>query len=79
MSSSADESQMPSNDEMAQDDRCWDGNWMTGGLNLMFVGLTSDTICEHEMTEFLEEKEEATIGGGVLQEEEEATRGGGVL
>ena len=68
MSSSDDESQIPSNDEMAQDDRCWDGNWMTSGLNLMFVGLTSDDFCQNQMTEFLDEKED---GGGVLQEEHE--------
>ena len=68
MSSSDDEIQFPSNDDMAQDDRCWDGNWMTSGLNLMFVGLTSDDFCQNQMTEFLDEKED---GGGVLQEEHE--------
>jgi tetratricopeptide (TPR) repeat protein len=70
MSSSDDESHMSSNDEMTQDDRCWDGNWLAGGLNLMFVGLNSDEFCQNQMTEFLEEKDEATIGG-VLQEEHE--------
>ena len=72
MSSNNDENQT-SNDEMAQDDRCWDGNWLADGLNLMFVGLNSgEDFCQNQMIEFLEEKEEATVGGGgVLQEEHE--------
>jgi len=43
---------------MAQDDRCWDGNWMADGYDGMFVFLTQDDFCDSEWEEFLEEQEE---------------------
>lgn len=55
---------------MAEDDRRWDGNWMTAGLNGMFASLDDDDFCENELDEFLEEKEK-TAGKSSLQMEDE--------
>lgn len=38
--------------KMAQDDRCWDGNWLADGFNSMFVGFDSEDYLENEMMMF---------------------------
>eukprot|EP00588_Corethron_pennatum_P010571 CAMPEP_0194273778 /NCGR_PEP_ID=MMETSP0169-20130528/7045_1 /TAXON_ID=218684 /ORGANISM="Corethron pennatum, Strain L29A3" /LENGTH=89 /DNA_ID=CAMNT_0039016827 /DNA_START=208 /DNA_END=474 /DNA_ORIENTATION=- len=52
---------------MAQDNRCWDGNWIAEGLHRMYMGLDEENFCDNELEDFLEDLEE---DGGLRMERE---------
>jgi tetratricopeptide (TPR) repeat protein len=57
MMSSIDSNDDEDNARMAQDDRCWNGNWSSAGLCAMFVNLDSESLEKEEWEEFLAEQQ----------------------
>ena len=55
---------------MAQNDKCWDGNWMAEGLSGMMISLDDPDFCDDELEEFqddLEDKPHLTMEQEFLQ------------
>lgn len=52
----------------AEDDRCWDGNWMADGYYGMFIELDDDNFLVNQMEDYLDDQAQS---GGKLKTEEE--------
>jgi len=48
-------------DLMAQDQRCWDGNWLVDGYNGMFIKLNNEDFMEAQLAEFQRDQESGRI------------------